>query len=131
LHNSRRLSGRRLEAETHRNIEVTWLLRHLKPDLKTIADFRRDNRNAFRPIFRQFVLLCTQLDLIGREPLAVDGTRIKSVNNKDRYFARASLTQLIKRDFRRPWPYVLDMFFAGRYRPSCLTRLIFAPPHRS
>jgi transposase len=60
-------SSRRLEAETHRNIEVIWLLRHLKPDFKTIADFRRDNRNAFRPVFRQFVLLCRQLDLLGRE----------------------------------------------------------------
>src|SRR5947199_8151379 len=44
-------SSRRLEAETHRNIEVIWLLRHLKPDFKTIADFRRDNRNAFRQVF--------------------------------------------------------------------------------
>src|SRR5438045_7078450 len=51
-------SSRRLEAETHRNIEVIWLLRHLKPDFKTIADFRRDNRNAFRQVFREFVLLC-------------------------------------------------------------------------
>jgi transposase len=51
-------SSRRLEAETHRNIEVIWLLRHLKPDFKTIADFRRDNRNAFRRVFREFVLLC-------------------------------------------------------------------------
>ena len=89
-------SSRRLEAETHRNIEVIWLLRHLKPDFKTIADFRRDNRNAFRPIFRQFVLLCRQLDLFGRELLAVDGTRIKAVNNKDRNFTRASLAQFIK-----------------------------------
>jgi transposase len=88
-------SSRRLEAETHRNIEVIWLLRHLKPDFKTIADFRSDNRNAFRPIFRQFVLLCRQLDLYGRELLAVDGTRIKAVNNKDRNFTRASLTQFI------------------------------------
>src|SRR5215213_7444804 len=79
-------SSRRLEAETHRNIEVIWLLRHLKPDFKTIADFRRDNRKAFRPVFRQFVLLCKQLDLFGRELLAVDGTRIKAVNNKDRNF---------------------------------------------
>ena len=47
-------SSRRLEAETHRNIEVIWLLRHLKPDFKTIADFRRDNRHAFRHVFRQF-----------------------------------------------------------------------------
>src|ERR1700710_3155088 len=89
-------SSRRLEAETHRNIEVIWLLRHLKPDFKTIADFRRDNRNAFRPIFRQFVLLCRQLDLLGRELLAVDGTRIKAVNNKDRNFTRASLTKFIE-----------------------------------
>src|SRR3984957_20048695 len=84
-------SSRRLEAETHCNIEVIWLLRHLKPDFNTIADFRRDNRNAFRPVFRQFVLLCKQLDLFGRELLAVDGTRIKAVNNKDRNFTRASL----------------------------------------
>ena len=89
-------SSRRLEAETHRNIEVIWLLRHLKPDFKTIADFRRDNASAFRPIFRQFVLLCRQLDLFGRELIAVDGTRIKAVNNKDRNFTRASLTEFIR-----------------------------------
>jgi transposase len=89
-------SSRRLEAETHRNIEVIWLLRHLKPDFKTIADFRRDNASAFRPVFRQFVLLCRQLDLFGRELIAVDGTRIKAVNNKDRNFTRASLTEFIK-----------------------------------
>src|SRR6201993_1577448 len=77
-------SSRRLEGETHRNIEVIWLLRHLKPDFKTIADFRRDNRNAFRHVFRQFVLLCRQLDLFGRELLAVDCTRKKAVTKKDR-----------------------------------------------
>jgi transposase len=89
-------SSRRLEAETGRNIEVIWLLRHLRPDFKTIADFRRDNRTAFRQVFREFVLLCRQLHLFGRELLAVDGTRIKAVNNKDRNFTRASLTQFIK-----------------------------------
>src|SRR6202012_326008 len=89
-------SSRRLEAETHRNIEVIWLLRHLKPDFKTIADFRRINHKAFRPVLRQFVLLCRQLDLFGRELIAVDGTRIKAVNNKDRNFTHASLTQFIK-----------------------------------
>src|SRR6201986_3619456 len=72
-------SSRRLEAETHRNIEVIWLLRHLKPDFKTIADFRRDNHKAFRAVFRQFVLLCRQLDLYGRELLAVDGNRLISL----------------------------------------------------
>jgi transposase len=88
--------SRRLEAESHRNIEVIWLLRHLKPDYKTIADFRRDNRKAFRLIFRQFVLLCRQMDLFGKDLLAVDGTRIKAVNNKDRNFTRASLTKFIE-----------------------------------
>ena len=89
-------SSRRLEAETHRNIEVIWLLRHLRPDFKTIADFRRDNRAAFRQVFREFVLLCRQLDLFGRELLAVDGTRIKAVNNKDRNFTRKKLKTSIK-----------------------------------
>jgi len=89
-------SSRRLEMECHRNIEVIWLLRTLKPDFKTIADFRRDNRAAFRVVFRQFVLLCRRLDLFGRELLAVDGTRIKAVNNKDRNFTRNSLEKFIR-----------------------------------
>ena len=89
-------SSRRLEVETHRNIEVIWLLRHLKPDFKTIADFRRVNCSAFRLVFRQFVLLCRDLDLFGRELLAVDGTRIKAVNNKNRNFTRATLNDFIK-----------------------------------
>src|SRR5580704_13881984 len=89
-------SSRRLEAETHRNIEVIWLIRTLKPDFKTIADFRADNRAAFKSVFRQFTLLCKRLDLFGRELLAVDGTRIKAVNNKDRNFTRNSLEKFIK-----------------------------------
>ena len=96
-------SSRRLEAECDRNIEVIWLLRTLKPDFKTIADFRRDNRGAFKSVFRQFVLLCRRLDLFGRELLAVDGTRIKAVNNKDRNFTRNSLTKSARRrSFRFP-----------------------------
>ena len=89
-------SSRRLEREGQRNVEVIWLLRGLKPDFKTIADFRRDNRAAFRAVFRQFVLLCRRLDLYGRELLAVDGTRIKAVNNKDRNFTRNSLSAFIR-----------------------------------
>jgi transposase/IS5 family transposase len=89
-------SSRRLEAECHRNIEVIWLLRTLKPDFRTIADFRADNRSAFKSVFRQFTLLCKRLDLFGRELLAVDGTRIKAVNNKDRNFTRNSLEKFIE-----------------------------------
>ena len=89
-------SSRRLEAECHRNIEVIWLLRSLKPDFKTIADFRSDNRAAFKKVFREFVILCRRLDLFGRELLAVDGTRIKAVNNKDRNFTMGSLQKFIE-----------------------------------
>ena len=99
-------SSRRLETECHRNIEVLWLLRTLKPDFKTIADFRRDNRAAFRAVFRQFVLLCRRLDLYGRELLAVDGTRIKAVNNKDRNFTRSSLREFIRRADERLEDYL-------------------------
>ena len=74
-------SSRRLEMESHRNIEVIWLLRSLKPDFKTIADFRRDNRAAFRSVFRQFVLLCRRLDgsfplflVIRRRPPKIAGS---------------------------------------------------------
>ena len=84
-------SSRRLEAETHRNLEVIWLLRRLTPDFKTIADFRRDNRKAFRQVFRAFVRLCRELDLYGRELIAVDGTRIKAVNHRDRNFTETKL----------------------------------------
>ena len=90
-------SSRRLEAETHRNLEVIWLLRRLTPDFKTIADFRRDNRKAFRQVFREFVRLCRDLDLYGRELIAVDGTRIKAVNHRDRNFTQGKL----KKDLQR------------------------------
>ena len=65
----------------------------MKPDFKTIAEFRRLNHKAFRSVLRQFVLLCRRMDLVRRELLAVDGTRIKAVNNKDRSSTRASLTK--------------------------------------
>ena len=89
-------SSRRLEAETARNLEVIWLLRGLRPDFKTIADFRKDNRHAFKPVFRQFVLLCRKLELFGRELLAVDGTRLKAVNSTDRNFSREKLVTMIR-----------------------------------
>jgi hypothetical protein len=92
-------SSRRLEAECHRNIEIIWLLRTLKPDFKTIADCCAENRAAPKAVFRQFTLLCERLDLFGRELLAVDGTRIKAANNKDRNFTRNSLEKFIKADY--------------------------------
>jgi len=102
-------SSRRLEVECNRNIEVIWLLRHLKPDFKTIADFRRDNRAAFKQVFREFVLLCRQLDMFGRELLAVDGTRIKAVNAKDRNFTKTGVTKAIKEADERLERYLKQM----------------------
>ena len=102
-------SSRRLEVECHRNIEIIWLLGHLKPDFKTIADFRRDNRAAFKQVFREFVLLCRQLDLFGRELLAVDGTRIKAVNAKDRNFTKTGVTKAIKEADERLETYLKQM----------------------
>lgn len=90
-------SSRKLEAEARRNIEVIWLLRHLKPDYRTIASFRRVNCAAFKQIFREFVIVCRRLDLFGREMLAVDGTRIKAVNNKHRNFTREKLSEHVRR----------------------------------
>ena len=77
-------------------MEVIWLLRGLTPDFKTIADFRKDNRGAFKPVLRQFVLLCRKLDLFGGELLAVDGTRLKAVNSTERNFTNAKLTKQIE-----------------------------------
>jgi transposase len=90
-------SSRRLETETGRNLEVIWLLCGLRPDFKTIADFRKDNRNAFKAVFRQFVLLCRKLDLFGCELVAVDGTPLKAVNSRDRNFTHEKLKKLIQR----------------------------------
>jgi transposase len=77
-------SSRRLEKETHKNIEVMWLLRKVNPDHKTIADFRKDNLKSFKKVFREFNILCRKLDLFGNELMAIDGSKFKASNNKDK-----------------------------------------------
>src|SRR5690348_4723962 len=79
-------SSRRLERETQRNIEVMWLTGRLTPDFKTIADFRKNNGPAIRATCRQFVMLCRQLDLFSEAVVAVDGSKFKAVNNRDKNF---------------------------------------------
>ena len=93
---------------------MIWLLRTLKPDFKTIADFRRDNKSAFRQVFRAFVSLCRELDLFGRELLAVDGTRIKAVNSKSRNFTRTGLIKDIKTADERLDAYLKQLDEADR-----------------
>ncbi len=89
-------SSRRLERESGRNVEVMWLVRKLRPDFKTIADFRKDNRRAFKGVFRQFTLLCKEMDLLGGELIAIDGSKFKAVNSSDRNFSRGKLERKIK-----------------------------------
>ena len=87
---------RRLERESHRNIEVIWLLRKLRPDFKTIADFRRDNGKAIKQLFREFTQLCRRLDLFGGELLAIDGSKFKASNSKHRNFTKKKLKRRLK-----------------------------------
>src|SRR6187551_2654424 len=77
-------SSRRLERECQRNVELMWLTGRLAPDFKTIADFRRDNGKGIRNVCRRFVLLCRQLKLFTHAIVAVDGSKFKAVNNRDK-----------------------------------------------
>ena len=83
-------SSRRLEREAKRNVELMWLSARLAPDFKTIADFRKDNGEAIRLVCREFVMLCRKLNLIG-DTLAIDGSKFKAVNNRDKNFTRAKM----------------------------------------
>src|ERR1700690_1730249 len=75
-------SSRKLEQECHRNVEVMWLMKKLAPDHKTIADFRKDNVDCIKPVFKEFVYLCRNLDLYGAQLVAIDGTKFKAVNSR-------------------------------------------------
>jgi transposase len=87
-------SSRRLEREAQRNIELMWLTGRLAPDFKTIANFRRDNGPAIRAVCAQFVVLCQRLGLFTRAVVAIDGSKFKAVNNRDKNF---TVTKLAKR----------------------------------
>jgi transposase len=89
-------SSRRLERETQRNIELMWLTGRLMPDFKTIADFRRDNGAAIRSACAQFVVLCRQFNLFTRAVVALDGSRFKAVNNRDKNFTVAKVAKRIE-----------------------------------
>lgn len=89
-------SSRRLETESKRNLELIWLLRKLNPDHKTIANFRRDNPKALKNVFIHFVKLCVKLGLYGKELIAIDGSKFKAVNSKDRNFTKDKLKDRLK-----------------------------------
>jgi transposase len=89
-------SSRRLERESSRNVELIWLSRRLMPSFKTIADFRRDNRKAIRRVCREFVEVCRELELFSQRLVAIDGSKFKGVNSRDKNFTRKSVRKRIK-----------------------------------
>src|SRR5262252_5856686 len=84
-------SSRRLEREAGRNVEVMWLLGRLAPDHKTIADFRKDNGLALRKVCARFIELCREMGLLATASVAIDGSKFKAVNNRDKNFTRAKV----------------------------------------
>lgn len=86
-------SSRRLERECGRNLELIWLTGRLKPDFKTIADFRKDNGSAIRKVCQQFVALCRNIKLLDSDVVAIDGSRFKAVNSKAKSYTRGKLKQ--------------------------------------
>ena len=111
-------SSRRLERETHRNVELIWLLRKLRPDFKTIADFRKQNTKALQALFREFVLLCKQLDLFGAELLAIDGSKFKAVNSQHKNFTKAKLEKALKDIDEKVDKYLSDLDASDREESS-------------
>ena len=89
-------SSRRLERETQRNIELMWLTGRLTPDFKMIADFRRDSGPAIRAACAQFIVLCRQFNLFTRTVIAIDGSKFKAVNNRDKNFTVAKVAKRIE-----------------------------------
>ena len=90
-------SSRRLERESHRNVELIWLTGRLMPDFKTIADFRKDNRQAIRRVCMEFVGVCRELKLFSATLVAIDGSKFKAVNSRDKNFTRKSVKRRLQK----------------------------------
>ena len=89
-------SSRRLEREAQRNVELMWLTGRLSPDFKTIADFRKNNGKAIQKVCREFVLICRKLELFTDAFVAIDGSKFKAVNNRDRNFSKSKLKRRLE-----------------------------------
>ncbi len=111
-------SSRRLEREAGRNVEVMWLTGRLAPDHKTIADFRKDNGRAIRRVCAQFVQLCRQLGLLAAASVAIDGSKFKAVNNRDRNFTRAKMQRRLLQIEDSVARYLHQLDTADRQEPS-------------
>jgi len=111
-------SSRRLEREADRNVELMWLIGRLVPDHKTIADFRRDNGEAIRQVCGRFVLLCRQMGLLAGGSVAIDGSKFKAVNNRDRNFTKAKLERRRQQIEESVARYLAQLDTADRQEPT-------------
>ena len=111
-------SSRRLEREAQRNVELMWLTGRLKPDFKTIANFRKDNGKSIRNVCRQFVILCQQLDLFADAIVAIDGSKFKAVNSSDRNFTDAKLKRRMEEIESNISRYLDELDRADRQEPT-------------
>ena len=89
-------SSRRLERECQRNVEAMWLTGCLAPDFKTIADFRKDNGPAIRKVCREFIVVCGRAGLLTATAVAIDGSKFKAVNSRDRNFTEAKVAKRLE-----------------------------------
>jgi transposase len=111
-------SSRRLEREAGRNVEVMWLTGRLAPDHKTIADFRKDNGVQIRRACREFVVLCRRLELFADAFVAIDGSKFKAVNNRDRNFTAAKMKRRMVQIEESVERYLRQLDSADRQEPS-------------
>jgi hypothetical protein len=111
-------SSRRLEQEAGRNVEVMWLTERLVPDHKTIADFRKDSGAQIRRVCREFVMLCRRLDLFADAFVAIDGSKFKAVNNRDRNFTAAKMKRRMAQIEESVERYLRQLDSADRQEPS-------------
>src|ERR1041385_4351434 len=111
-------SSRRLEREAGRNVEAMWLTSRLAPDHKTIADFRKDNGGAIRQVCTRFVALCRAMGLLTEASVAIDGSKFKAVNNRDRNFTRAKMDRRMAQIEESVARYLQQLDTADRQEPS-------------
>jgi transposase len=102
-------SSRKLEKACVSNVEVMWLMKKLAPDFKTIADFRKENIDCIKPVFKEFVYLCKSLDLFGAELVGIDGSKFKAVNSRKRNFDEKTLAEALKRLEEKIARYLKEM----------------------
>jgi transposase len=115
---SRVQSSRRLEREAGRNVEVMWLTGRLVPDHKTIADFRKDNGKAIRKVCARFVDLCREMGLLTAASVAIDGSKFKAVNNRDKNFTRGKVERRRAQLEESVARYLSQLDTADRHEPT-------------